>query len=145
MIYRAPAAKSNSKKQFPGTIDISGLRDAVKTVFFLQNQFSVDRSRVLQILTCNLQITPSAKKNAVSNRGFLPQRTAEGSVSSSHNTNNDNKGHDNNALDRNLPTMSEVCDTPITNNQVIKVVETVRLSKSTLSPDEDLQCAVETS
>ena len=43
------------KKQFPGTTDISGLRDAVKTVFFLQNQFSVDRSRVLQILTCNLQ------------------------------------------------------------------------------------------
>ena len=43
---------------------------------------------------------------------FLPQRTAEGSVSSSHNTNNDN-----NALDRNLPTMIEVCDTPITNNQ----------------------------
>ena len=42
---------------------------------------------------------------------FLPQRTAEGSVSSSHNTNNDNK-----ALDRNPPTMSEVCDTPITNN-----------------------------
>ena len=72
--------------------------------------------------------------------GFLPQRTAEGSVSSSHNTNNDN-----NALDRNLPTMSEVCDTPITNNQVIKVVQIVRLSKSTLSPDEDLQCAVETS
>ena len=51
------------------------------------------------------------KENAVSNMGFLPQRTAEGSVSSSHNTNNDN-----NALDRNLPTMSEVCDTPITNN-----------------------------
>ena len=50
--------------------------------------------------------------------GFLAQRTAEGSVSSSHNTNNDN-----NALDRNLPTMSEVCDTPITNNQVIKVVQ----------------------
>ena len=34
-----------------------------------------------------------------------PQRTAEGSVSSSDN-----------ALDRNPPTMSEVCDTPITNN-----------------------------
>ena len=41
----------------------------------------------------------------------LPQRIAEGSISSSHNTNNDN-----NSLDRNLPTMSEVCDTPITNN-----------------------------
>ena len=65
--------------------------------------------------------------------GFLPQRTAEGSVSSSHNTNNDN-----NALDRNLPTMSEVkCDTPITNNQVIKVVKIVRLSKSTLSPNHE--------
>ena len=38
----------------------------------------------------------------------LPQRTAKGSVSSSHNANN--------ALDRNPPTMSEVCDTPITNN-----------------------------
>ena len=55
MIYRAPATKSNSQKQFPGTIDISGLRDAVMTVFFSQNQFSVERSRVLQILTCNLQ------------------------------------------------------------------------------------------
>ena len=38
----------------------------------------------------------------------LPQRTAEGSVSSFHNTNN--------ALDRNSPTMSKVCNTPITNN-----------------------------
>ena len=38
----------------------------------------------------------------------LPQRNAKGSVSSSHNANN--------ALDRNPPTMSEVCDTPITNN-----------------------------
>ena len=38
---------------------------------------------------------------------LLPQRTAEGSVSSSHNANN--------ALDRNALTMSEVCDTPITN------------------------------
>ena len=37
----------------------------------------------------------------------LPQWTAEGSVSSSHNANN--------ALDQNPPTMSEVCDTPITN------------------------------
>ena len=43
LIYRAPATKSNSQKQFPGTIDIS------------QNQFSVERSRVLQILTCNMQ------------------------------------------------------------------------------------------
>ena len=41
------------------------------------------------------------------NRSLL-QRTAEGSVFSSHNTNN--------ALDRSPPTMSEVCDTPITNN-----------------------------
>ena len=38
----------------------------------------------------------------------LAQRTAEGSVSSSHNANN--------ALDRNPPTMCKVCDTPITNN-----------------------------
>ena len=38
----------------------------------------------------------------------LPQRTAKGSVSSSHNANN--------ALDRNPPTMSKVCNTPITNN-----------------------------
>ena len=39
---------------------------------------------------------------------LLPQRTVEGSVSSSHNANN--------ALDRNALTMSEVCDTPITNS-----------------------------
>ena len=39
---------------------------------------------------------------------FPPQRTAEGPISSSHNSNN--------ALDRNPPIMSEVCDTPITNN-----------------------------
>ena len=47
--------------------------DAVKTLhvrlqnsqfFFSQNQFSVDRSRVLQILTCNLQITPSGRFQA---------------------------------------------------------------------------------
>ena len=38
----------------------------------------------------------------------LPQRTAEGSISSFHNTNN--------ALDRNPPTMSKVCNTPITNS-----------------------------
>ena len=38
----------------------------------------------------------------------LPQRTTEGSVSSSHNTSN--------ALDRNPPNMSEICGTPITNN-----------------------------
>ena len=37
----------------------------------------------------------------------LPQRTAEGAVSSSHNTNN--------ALDRNPRTLSEVRDTPIAN------------------------------
>ena len=36
------------------------------------------------------------------------QRTAEGSFFSSHNANN--------ALDRNPPNMSEICDTPITNN-----------------------------
>ena len=33
------------KRQFPETKDISGLRDAVKTVFS-ENHFSVDRSRV---------------------------------------------------------------------------------------------------
>ena len=38
----------------------------------------------------------------------LPNRTTEGLVSSSHNTKN--------AFDRKTPTMSEVCDTPITNN-----------------------------
>ena len=37
-----------------------------------------------------------------------PQRTAEGSFSSSHNANN--------ALDQNPPTMGQVCDAPITNN-----------------------------
>ena len=38
-----PAAESNSQnKQFPGAIDISGLRDTVKTVFFSQNQFNLD-------------------------------------------------------------------------------------------------------
>ena len=30
------------KKQFPGAIDISGLRDVVKTGFFSQNQFNID-------------------------------------------------------------------------------------------------------
>ena len=40
----------------------------------------------------------------------LPQRNAEGSVSSSHNANN--------VLDQNPPTMSEVCDTTITNNHI---------------------------
>ena len=39
---------------------------------------------------------------------LLPQRTAEGTVSSSSNANN--------ALDRDPPTMREVRDTPITNN-----------------------------
>ena len=58
----------------------------------------------------------------------LPQQTAEGSVSSSHNANN--------PLNRSPPSMSEVCDTPITNNHG---------GKSTISPDEDLQCAVVTS
>ena len=38
----------------------------------------------------------------------LSQRTASLSVSSPHNANN--------ALDRNPPTMSEVCDTPVPNN-----------------------------
>ena len=39
-----------------------------------------------------------------------PQRTAEGSVFSSH--------YANTTLDRNAPTMSEVCDTPITDSHV---------------------------
>ena len=43
------------------------------------------------------------------NSRSLPQRIAKGSVSSSDNTNN--------VLDRTPPTMSEVRDTPITNNQ----------------------------
>ena len=60
----------------------------------------------------------------------LPQRTTEGSVSSSHNTNN--------TLNRNPPTMSEVCDSPITNNHS-------GTNSSTLSRDEDMQCTVETS
>ena len=42
-----------------------------------------------------------------------------------------------NALDRNPPTLSEVCDTPITITTT--VVQKVRLSISTPSPDEDLQ------
>ena len=66
----------------------------------------------------------------------LPQPTAEGSVSSSHNTNN--------ALDRNPPTVSNVCDTPITNNHG-GTNTVVRFSKLTLSTDENLQCMVETS
>ena len=65
------------------------------------------------------------------NSRSLPQRTAEGSVSSCDNTNN--------ALDRNPPTMSEFRETPITTT----VVQIVQLSKSTLLPDGDLQCAVE--
>ena len=63
-----------------------------------------------------------------------PQRTADGPDSSSNNTIN--------ALDRNPP-MSEVRDTREANNH--GGTNVVRLSKSTLSPDEDLQCAVETS
>ena len=52
-----------------------------------------------------------------------PQRTAEGSLSSSHNVNN--------ALDRNPPTMSEVCDTPITDNHggtnsATQLIDTIR-------------------
>ena len=38
----------------------------------------------------------------------VPQPTAKGTVSSSYNTNN--------TLDQNPPTMSEACDTPVTNN-----------------------------
>ena len=67
----------------------------------------------------------------------LPQQTAEGTVSSSYNTNN--------ALDWNPPTMSEVHDTPVTNNHVM-VVQIVLLSKSTYClADFDLQYTVETS
>ena len=63
-----------------------------------------------------------------------PQRTADGPVCSSDNTIN--------ALDRNPP-MSEVRDTREANNH--GGTNVVRLSKSTLSSDEDLQSAVETS
>ena len=52
----------------------------------------------------------------------LPQQIAEGTVSSSNNTNN--------ALDWNPRTMSEVHDTPVTNNHVM-VVQIVLLIKST--------------
>ena len=64
-----------------------------------------------------------------------PQRTADGPVSSSDNAID--------ALDRNPPTMSEVRDTREAHNH--GGTNVVRLSKSTLSPDEDLQCGVETS
>ena len=50
---------------------------------------------------------PTIKQHTCNSQS-LPQWTAEGSVSSSDNTNND--------LDRNPPTMNKVCDTPITNN-----------------------------
>ena len=63
-----------------------------------------------------------------------PQRTANGPVSSSDNTIN--------ALDRNPP-ISEVRNTREANNH--GGTNVVRLRKSTLSPDKDLQCAVETS
>ena len=65
LIYRVPAAKSNSQKTI--SWDYRYFRFAwccEDSFFFSQNQFSVDRSRVLQILTCNLQlqITASVKK-----------------------------------------------------------------------------------
>ena len=63
----------------------------------------------------------------------VPQRTAKGSVSSSHNANN--------ALDRNPPSLRFVMHHSLTT----LVVQIAQLSKSTLSRDEDLQCAVETS
>ena len=62
----------------------------------------------------------------------LPQRTTEGSVSSSHNTNN--------ALDRNPPKGVRFV---IHQSLTTTVVQIVRLSKSTLLPDEHLLCAVE--
>ena len=52
------------------------------------------------------------------------------SASCSHNANN--------ALDRNPPTTSEVCDTPITNNHG-GTNSSTQISKSTLSPGKDLQ------
>ena len=63
----------------------------------------------------------------------VPQRTPEGSVSSSHNANN--------ALDRNPPSLRFLMHQSLTT----MVVQIAQLSKSTLSRDEDLQCAVETS
>ena len=65
----------------------------------------------------------------------LPQRTTEGSVSSSHKANN--------ALwiETHQPWARFVIHQSLTTT----VVQIVWLSKSTLSPDEDLQCAVKTS
>ena len=62
LIYRAPATKSNSQKQFRGTIDISGLRDAVMTVFFHKISLALNVRVYFKFwpATCNLQITPSA-------------------------------------------------------------------------------------
>ena len=57
LIYRAPAAKSNSQKTISWDYRYFRFAWCCKGsfFFFLQNQSSVDRSRVLQILTCNLQ------------------------------------------------------------------------------------------
>ena len=58
LIYRAPATKSNSQKQFPGTIDISGLRDALMAVFFTKSvwrwTFACTSNSDLQPATCKL-------------------------------------------------------------------------------------------
>ena len=63
LIYRAPAAKPCSQKTISWDYRYFRFAWCCKdSFFFLQNQFSVDRSRILQILTCNLQITPFVKK-----------------------------------------------------------------------------------
>ena len=64
----------------------------------------------------------------------LPQRNAEGTVSSSNNANN--------PLEGDPSTKNEVHDTPILTTMVVHIVV---LSNSTPSPVEDVQYVVETS
>ena len=59
-------------------------------------------------------------------------RTAQGTVSSSNNAHN--------ASNQNQPTLKEVRDNQSLTTTVVQIVP---LSKSTLSPDEDLQYAVQ--
>ena len=73
LIYRAPAAKPCSQKTISWDYRYFRFAWCCKdSFFFLQNQFSVDRSRILQILTCNLQITPFVKKMRFQTWGFYP-------------------------------------------------------------------------
>ena len=138
LIYRAPAAKSNSQKTISWDYRYFRFAWCCKDSFFLQNQFSVDRSRVLQNLTCNLQPAKYTlrKKMRFQTWGFYHSRPLRDQF-----------------LPLTIPTMTTMfwIETYqpwarfVIHNQVIKVVQIVQLSKSTLSPDEDLQCAVETS